>query len=853
MKLLCVDGNSILNRAFYGIKLLTTKAGVYTNGIYGFLSILLSILGENDYDNIAIAFDKKGPTLRHEQFDQYKAGRKGMPDELASQLPVLKELLGYLGFTIVECSGYEADDILGTLSHACAASGGQCVIATGDRDALQLVGEHVQVRYASTKMGRPVTVVYGPDEVMAQYQVTPSELIDVKALMGDSSDNIPGVAGIGEKTAIGLIVDFHDLDNLYAHIDDERIRPAVRQKLTDQKEMAYLSRQLAQIQLDAPVPTDMDHYKRQAIDHPAAYHMLNELEIYSMIDKFAINKDERNVDSGPKAQKTFAVTDFVELFAGDDTIYLCWNEDFSRFAAAAGEKAAFFTKEEAGEDFLSLLSSDRPKAVLAAKSLYHRCINWGVEPKNIIFEPGLAGYLLNPSASGYDLERLFSAFGKEEILIPADDDDADLAKTLACLVAVCPAMTGELTQNGQEYLLNEVEIPLAGVLAAMEKEGFGIDKEELTAFGDMLKGEIATAQEKIFSLAGENFNIASPKQLGVILFEKLGLPAGKKTKTGYSTNADVLDFLKNKHPIIPLILEYRTLTKLNSTYVEGLSKVIAADGRIHTSFIQTETRTGRISSVEPNMQNIPVRTELGSRLRRFFKARPGYVLVDADYSQIELRVLAHMADDKTMKQAFEEGIDIHTLTASQVFDQPPLFVTPLMRSRAKAVNFGIVYGIGAFSLAQDIGVSVAEADHYIKEYLRTYAGVAKYMEDVVAFGKEKGYVETLYRRRRYLPELAASNKNLQAFGRRVAMNMPVQGTAADIIKIAMVKVAERLKEEKLDARLILQVHDELIVEAAVADCEKAKIILQQAMEGAANLAVPLSVDCHTGESWYDAK
>lgn len=853
MKLLTIDGNSVLNRAFYGIKLLTTKEGVYTNGIYGFLSILLRVLEETAPDRVAVTFDKKGPTFRHQQFDGYKAGRKGMPPELAGQLPILKELLADLGYAVVECEGYEADDILGTLSRACQEQGGQCVIATGDRDALQLVTEQVQVRLATTKMGRPESTLYDIPAIVEKYTVLPYQLIDVKALMGDSSDNIPGVAGIGEKTAVALIHQFQDLDNLYNHLDDPSIRPAVRQKLEKDRETAYLSRDLARIRLDAPVETKMDAYMVRPPAGEKAAQTLNRLEMFSMIERLGLHPDKsalKRTDEAPV--KTILSAPVEEVLAAEGTLFVSWDDEFSRFSLCCADKAACML---AGDQALlqQMLASDHPKAVAGAKELYRWAQDRGMEPANIQFDACLAGYLLNPTASSYELERLNAAYGAQNLALPQVGGFEGPMERLGWLLAVWEPMEREIRQNQQEYLLREVEIPLSRVLAQMEQVGFGIDREELAAFGEELARRIGQLESEIYLLAGGTFNIASPKQLGVILFDQLQLPAGKRTKTGYSTNADVLDYLKDKHPIVPLILEYRTVTKLKSTYVDGFMKLIGEDGRIHSSFNQTETRTGRISSVEPNMQNIPVRTELGSNLRRFFKARPGYRLVDADYSQIELRVLSHMADDKTMQQAFLDGIDIHTVTASQVFDQPPMFVTPLMRSRAKAVNFGIVYGIGAFSLAHDIGVSVAEADRYIQDYLRTYSGVKKYMEDIVAFGKEHGYVQTMFCRRRYLPELSSSNKNLQAFGKRVAMNTPIQGTAADIIKIAMVKAARRLEKERLDARIILQVHDELIIEAAQKDVEAARILLRQEMENAVALAVPLSVDCGVGSSWYEAK
>ena len=701
-------------------------------------------------------------------------------------------------------------------------------------------------------MGRPESTLYDIPAIEEKYNVTPHQLIDVKALMGDSSDNIPGVAGIGEKTATGLIHDFGDLDNLYAHLEDGGLRPAVKQKLEKDRDVAYLSRDLARIRLDAPVDTDMAHYTRREPDHDKAAATFARLEMFSMIERLGLTPSGESMPmQEEKSAKILEKCAASQFAAASQELFLCWNSDLTRFAVSDGETAAVLTAEDAA--LAQILANSAPKSVAQAKELYRWAMQKDLAVENICFDAALAGYLLNPTASGYLLERLAAEYGTKNSTLPQEEGFEEVLADLARLMAVKEEMLRQIEENDQQYLLCQVEIPLSQVLARMEEEGFGIDTEELVAFGEDMAQRIANLESEIYQLAGETFNIASPKQLGVILFEKLGLPAGKKTKTGYSTNADTLDFLKDKHPIVAKILEYRTYTKLKSTYVDGFMKLIGRDGRIHSVFNQTETRTGRISSAEPNMQNIPVRTELGSNLRKFFKARPGYLLVDADYSQIELRVLAHVADDKTMQQAFLDGTDIHTMTASQVFDQPPMFVTPLMRSRAKAVNFGIVYGIGAFSLSQDIGVSVAEADKYIKDYLRTYSGVQKYMTDIVEYGTEHGFVKTLFNRRRYLPELAASNKNLQAFGKRVAMNTPIQGTAADIIKIAMVKAAQRLEEEKLDARLILQVHDELIIEAAEADVEKARILLQQEMEKAVQLTVPLVVDCNVGKSWYEAK
>ena len=859
MKLLVVDGNSVLNRAFYGIKLLTTRAGEYTNGIYGFLNILLKINEEVCPDRVAIAFDLKAPTFRHRQYAGYKATRKGMPEELASQLPPLKELLRGLGYRLVEQEGYEADDILGTLSRCCREAGGQCVIATGDRDALQLVGEGVSVRLATTKMGRPETVFYDEEAVREKYSVSPRQLIDVKALMGDSSDNIPGVAGIGEKTAIGLIEQFGTLDKVYEALSSPQIRPGVRAKLEAGRDSAYMSRELAEICLTAPIDTDLEHYAVQPANRQAVTALLARLEMFKMIDRLGMSGED--VPAAPAEKEkgpALRPVSLPELLQGGGPLCLVcdWEEDtLLRAAAADGERVCFLSGEQpALEQGLEQLC--RHAAGLRtdrSKPLYRWAAGRGLVPA-VIFDAELAGYLLNPGASGYSPERLGMENAASRWEVDAVPEGMEtLALSIGWLVGAVPVVEQKIEQNGQTPLLRDVEIPLARVLADMELDGFTLDSAGLARFGEGLDGDIGRLQGEIWQDAGEEFNIASPKQLGEVLFGKLMLPAGKKTKSGYSTNADVLERLRDKHPIVEKILEYRKLTKLKSTYVEAFLKLVGPDGRIHTRFNQTETRTGRISSLEPNMQNIPVRTELGSNMRRFFVARPGYLLVDADYSQIELRVLAHVACDRNMQEAFRSGEDIHTNTAAQVFGLPPLYVTPLMRSRAKAVNFGIVYGISAFSLAQDIGVSVSEADQYIKDYLKTFSGVRQYMEDTVKFGKEHGYVATLFGRRRYLPEITSSNRNLRAFGERVAMNTPIQGTAADIIKIAMVRVHRELERSGLDARLILQVHDELIVEAAQQDAAAVQEILRREMEGAVQLKVPLTVDVGQGKSWYDAK
>lgn len=854
MKLLVLDGNSILNRAFYGIKLLTTKDGRYTNAIYGFMNILMKLEDEVTPDAVAVTFDLKSPTFRHKLYDGYKANRKGMPAELAEQMPVLKELLTALGYKIVTKEGFEADDIIGTLS-AHIDTDDRCYIATGDRDSLQLVRENVQVLLASTKMGRAETNVYDIARIQAEYGVTPRQMIDIKALMGDSSDNIPGVAGIGKKTAEDLVQRFGAIDRIYADIETLDIKPGVRQKLLDGRDMAYLSYKLGTIDLDAPVDTNAAHYVKDTPNVQEATGILVSLEMFKILEKLnlqgeitaqatkQIEQKKLPVQTGPDALATVLQNGKTYFyFVNENTVYFQTETDL--VVADLAEKAQ-------KELFLSLLAkNDIEKYVYSAKEVFAYALKNGVTVKNVKMDITLAAYLLNPSAKEYDMHRLLQEYSP---VTNAAEAEEELLSDCANLHSLCDKLTVRLEQNEQLPLLETIEIPLAEVLASMEQIGVLVDKAGIEQFNEMLTGKIAELQSRIYELAGEEFNINSPKQLGEILFVKLQIPTKKKTKTGFSTNAEVLEGLADEYEIVRCILEYRTLAKLKSTYCEGLLKVIGEDGRIHSCFNQTETRTGRISSTEPNLQNIPVRQELGREMRKFFKAADGNLLVDADYSQIELRVLADIANDQAMIDAFNKDTDIHTVTASQVFHMPEKLVTPLMRSRAKAVNFGIVYGIGAFSLSKDIGVTRAEADRYIKDYLHLYAGVDRYMKEVVEQAKKDGYVKTLFARRRYLPELASSNGMLRAFGERVARNMPIQGTAADIIKIAMIRVYHRLKDENMQAKLILQVHDELIVEAPEAEAQKAAQIVSEEMENACKMKVRLKSDANIGKNWYDAK
>lgn len=853
MKLLVLDGNSIINRAFYGIKLLTTKDGRYTNAIYGFMNIFYKLCDELHPDSVAFAFDLKAPTFRHKMYDEYKAGRKPMPPELAEQMPVLKDLLRALGYKIVTKEGYEADDILGTLAFSCK-DGDECYIATGDRDSLQLVGDNVKVLLASTKMGRPETNIYDVKRIKDDYGVTPHQLIDIKALMGDSSDNIPGVSGVGQKTAQSLISELGSIQNIYDNIDTIDIRETLRNKLKNDKDSAFMSYKLGEICKSVPIETDYSFYVPDEGDKGEALSILRSLEMYKLIDKIGLNTDTYDAKPENTTVKEYKrVNSLNDFLLKANKLYFVHSVKDGRFeslAACNGDDICEVNTENDSEveAFINILEDENTeKYTFNIKPLYAYAFSHGFEIKNVKMDLMLAAYLLNPSAKDYDIEKLAAEYN---VYYEADGGFSALSETVYPLTVKLSAL---LEERDQTELLSNIELPLAEVLASMEKIGVKVDKSGIEAFGDMLGERIKGLQSRIYELAGEEFNINSPKQLGEILFVKLAIPTKKKTKSGFSTNAEVLEKLADEYEIVKFILEYRTYTKLKSTYCDGLLKEIVADGRIHSTFNQTETRTGRISSTEPNLQNIPVRTELGREMRKFFIADDGKVLVDADYSQIELRVLSDIADDKAMIDAFNNGDDIHAITASQVFKMPLQMVTPLMRSRAKAVNFGIVYGIGAFSLAKDIGVSRAEADRYIKDYLHHYSGVDRYMNEVVEEAKKNGYVKTLFGRRRYLPELSSSNGMLRAFGERVARNMPIQGTAADIIKIAMIRVYTRLKEENLNARLILQIHDELIVEAPENEKTKAELIVKEEMENACKMKVLLKSDAHSGESWYDAK
>lgn len=864
MRLLVIDGNSIVNRAFYGIKLLSTKSGYYTNAIYGFLNILLKNQELSQADAVAVAFDMHAPTFRHKMYVEYKAGRHGMPDELRQQMPVLKKLLKILGYKTIECEGWEADDILGTLAESCRKNGDECFIATGDRDSLQLAHGGVKVLLARTKTGQAVTDIYDEAAIMEEYGVSPQALIQVKALQGDSSDNIPGVAGVGAKTALDLIQKFQSIDYIYENIEDIDIKKGIRDKLARDKEKAYLSLDLGTIRTDAPIDSVPSSYIVSGGDKALAAAEFAKLELFSLIDKFGLDKKDAHADTAEEAERNITVTTCTsaeKMLAriGHEKTYFytaCADGDITDFYFAFGDEIVIMPSycEEFGSFVAEFFRSDVKKYSYNTKELHRLAARMGIKCCAVSGDLMLSAYLLRPSDTNYDIEHLCMEYG---VVVPEYENELGVCdKTVSCAAVLKQLFdkTDALLEEAEQVkLLKEIELPLAAVLGKMETAGFEADKEGIEEFGKKLSERIKQLTAEIYETVGHEFNINSPKQLGAILFEEMGIPCKKKTKSGYSTKAEVLEELAPMYPVVSKILEYRSLSKLKSTYCDGLLKVIApCDGRIHTSFNQVETRTGRISSLEPNLQNIPIRTELGREMRKFFRASEGYVLIDADYSQIELRVLADLADDKNMIDAFNSGEDIHSTTAAQVFGLPAEMITPMLRSRAKAVNFGIVYGIGAFSLAKDIGVSNKEAKEYIEGYLNHFSGVASYMNRMIEKARDNGYSETLFKRRRYLPELASSNHMLRAFGERVARNMPIQGTAADIIKIAMIKVADRLERENMQSRLILQVHDELIVEAPESEAQKALEIVTEEMENACTMKVKLLADGKIGKTWYDA-
>ena len=864
-KLLILDSNSILNRAFYGVRYLSAKDGTPTNAIYGFLNILLKLIKEQEPDYICAAFDVKAPTFRHKQYEGYKAQRKPMPEGLAAQMPLAKDVLRAMGVTILEKEGYEADDIIGTVARLCEESEISCFIATGDKDDLQLASDKTKVILTVTKSGYNETIIYDDKAVKEKYHVTPTEFIDVKALMGDPSDNIPGVKGVGEKTAMSLIEKHHSIEYIYENIDGIGLKGAMLQKMKDGREMAFMSKELATINRNTPIEFNAEECVFDGFENNGElYEILKRLELNSIIKKLDLSGGD-NVKENEDIFKDFSyqVGDKNMISSDKVTVVLDFDGDnISSAAVGAGNNAVVLNEQD---DIKELLEDDSiAKVMFDVKEAIVK-LNGRIDIKNISDDTAIAAYLVDPAKNEYTIEKLASEyFGtvieKPEVkqLSLLDDVETDrseyLAKCAVALGVLNERIGDKIKENGQEKLYQEVELPLVTVLAHLEINGFLVDDNQLKEFADKLGEKIDALTNEIYMLAGEEFNINSPKQLGVILFEKLELKPVKKTKTGYATNADVLEKLRDKHPIVNFIMEYRQLAKLKSTYCDGLTAVVNPNThRIHSVFTQTVTVTGRLSSTEPNLQNIPTRTELGREIRKMFVAKEGYVLVDADYSQIELRVLAHIANDETMINAFRNNEDIHAVTASQVLGIPLEDVTKEQRSSAKAVNFGIVYGIGEFSLAQDLHISVKEAKAYIESYLEKYHGVRNYMESIKEQAKKDGYVKTMLNRIRYIPELKSPNYNIRQFGERVALNTPIQGTAADIIKLAMVRVDNRLINEGLKSKLILQVHDELIVEAHKDEVDKVKQILSEEMQGAMELNVPLKVDMSTGHSWYDAK
>ncbi len=828
MKLLAIDGNSILNRAFYGIRPLSTADGLPTNALFGFLNILLRQLEETEPTHAAVAFDLKAPTFRHKAFDGYKAGRRPMPDELKAQLPFAKDLCRALGFTVLEKEGFEADDILGTLAATAENAGMDADILTGDRDALQLIDGRVNVLLA----GNAETKRFDVKAFTEKYGVDPSVYVEVKALMGDSSDNIPGVRGVGEKTAFALIKDYGSLDALYARLDESPLPPKQKEKLREGEKDARLSRFLSEIKKDVPLGIGADDLAYPGFRRGELFALLSRLEFTAAIKKLGLDRTE-TASQAPKAE-----AETVSLSSlGKGPFAVRTEED--GILVSDGEK----TFRLASSDYPAFLrNGEKKKVFLSSKEAYRASLAAGEEAEGIVFDLSLAAYVLDPSDGTAGVDRLAAKYLPGEVF-------SDEGKRLFALYKVLKEKTAG---EKEAFLCEKIEFPLAKTLAEMEDRGFSVDRDRLEAYGKALEREAKELEERITFAAGREFNVNSPKQLGEVLFEEMGLPHGKKTKSGYSTSAEILEELRFSWPVVDDILEYRQLTKLKGTYTDGLAKVISPDGRIHTNFNQALTQTGRLSYSEPNLQNIPVRTERGKELRRCFVPKEGYLLVDADYSQIELRLLAHIANDSAMLEAFRNGEDIHTSTASQVFRVPVEMVTPELRKRAKAVNFGIVYGIGDYSLSRDLGISKKRAGEYIDAYLSHYAGIRDYLENAVREAKAKGYTETIFGRKRFIPELSSPKAALRAFGERVAMNSPIQGSSADIIKLAMIRADERLKREGVDAALILQVHDELVVEARADQAERAAVILKEEMEGAVSLSLPLTVEVKTGSDWLEA-
>ena len=892
-KLVLIDGHSILNRAFYGVPDLSNSEGLHTNAVYGFLNILFKLLEEEKPEYLTVAFDVKAPTFRHEMYPEYKGTRKPMPQELHEQVPVMKQVLHAMGIRTMEQPGLEADDILGTLAKRAEKEGMDVSLVSGDRDLLQIASDKIKIRIPKTKGARTEVEDYYAADVEAKYGVTPAGFIELKALMGDTADNIPGVPKVGEKTASELLKQFQTLDNLYAHVE-EVTKKAVRESLIANKDLAYLSLDLATIRIDSPVVLDWNEARLGELYTEDAYQLFRKLEFKNLLGRFE-QKETKQDSLTAKIHVTSDLAEAQEIFeavrkAGhcgfavlsdqkkcrkiEETEFcglaLCWGEEQIAVLPAEG----FLTAQWLCSQLSDLYLAGIGLSTFEIKKAYPALLSNGEKDQDscgtkTLFDVLIAAYLLNPLKNDYEPEdiakeqldrmirtrkQLFEKLSLKEAYAQRPEEFYEYAGTLAYVCyAAMPVLSQKLEEAGMQKLFDEIEMPVSRVLYEMEKEGVLVRRQELQAYGDALVDRINELETKIHEAAGCEFNINSPKQLGEILFEKMGLKGGKKTKTGYSTAADILEKLAADNPIVADILEYRGLTKLKSTYADGLADYIEEDGRIHTSFNQTITATGRISSTEPNLQNIPVRMELGRLIRKAFVPKPGCVFLDADYSQIELRVLAHMSGDENLIEAYREAEDIHRMTASKVFHVPLEEVTPLQRRNAKAVNFGIVYGISSFGLGQDLGISRKEAEAYIQQYFETYPGIHEFLNRCVEDAKEKGYSVTMFGRRRPMPELKSSNFMQRSFGERVAMNAPIQGTAADIIKIAMIRVAKRLKEEQLKTRLLLQVHDELLLEVPEDELEKAEQILEEEMTGAAHLAVKLEIDMHTGNNWYEAK
>ena len=863
MKIMILDGNSLVNRAFYGVRSLSNRKGVPTNAIYGFLTTYIHLFNEINPDGVCVCFDLKAPTFRHKEYDGYKAGRRPMPEELVKQIPMIKEILDMLGIPRFETEGFEADDLIGTISKITEQSGGQAVIVTGDRDSFQLISKNSNVLFVTTKSGATTEILYTEEKFAEDYAgLPPKAIIELKGLAGDSSDNIPGVAGIGEKRAMDLLAHFGSIDEIYANIDSESIKPAIRKKLIDGKESAFFSRRLATICRDVPMDFIPNSAKLQPRKEKELFDTFAELELKTLIVKFGLDKSHSALSQN-KASIPFKVIsqpDMIEsalaAMRNQPFVGMYAEKPFEQIAVCLSEVTYIFCSSDFGENqwqsFLSSLFDGKIKIIFHDfKPFLRHMLELGINPCDVFFDTAVASYLLKSSVKP-TLENSAAQF-LNKTDFPETDTNSRYSEFASSVIELYNYCVPELQKDNLQNLMNDVEMPLVRILAEMENSGICVDSARLSETSAELDGKIQSVVSQIYEFAGHSFNLNSTRETGEVLFDELGLPPSKKTKTGYSTNIDVLMLLKPFHPIIPLIIEYRELVKIKSTYIDGISKSVKSDNKVHTTFEQFAAVTGRLSSAEPNMQSIPVRKASGAEIRKIFVASPGCVLVDADYSQIELRILAHIANDENMLDAFNNNYDIHTATASQVFNVPLDEVTNAMRTSAKAVNFGIVYGISDFSLSQDLGVTRRSAKEYIENYLNHYHGIKEYMDSVKEQAKQDGYVTSLFGRRRYIPELKESNFVRRSFGERAAMNAPIQATAADIIKIAMVRVYRRLKQENLNAKLILQVHDELIIDTPAEERDIVCKLLKEEMEAAYSLKAPLIAEAHSGRSWYDAK